>query len=31
VQGRADAIRYTHQQLQQLGQRLAAAGIVPAM
>jgi hypothetical protein len=31
VQGRAGEIRYTHQQLQQLGQKLAAAGLTPAM
>ena len=31
VQGRAEEIRYTYQQLQQLGQKLAAAGLTPAM
>jgi hypothetical protein len=30
VQGRGQEIRYTHQQLQQLGKKLAAAGLVPA-
>jgi hypothetical protein len=31
VQGRGQEIRYSHQQLQELGQKLASAGLTPAM